>query len=153
MVQQGKIHPLRPMTTFKATKIEEAFRFLQKGDHIGKVVISMPESASEISATPSVPTLSLDPEASYLLTGGLGGLGKAVAVWLVEHGARSLILLSRSAGQSPEDRLFFAELESLGCLVLAIAGKAEDEGALREAISKTTRPIKGVVHFAMVLKV
>jgi hypothetical protein len=153
MVEQGKIHPLRPMTTFKATKIEEAFRFLQKGDHIGKVVISMPESASEISSTPSVPTLSLDPEASYLLTGGLGGLGKAVAVWLVEHGARSLILLSRSAGKSAEDQLFFGELESLGCSVLPIAGKAEDESSLREAVLMTTRPIKGVVHFAMVLKV
>lgn len=97
--------------------------------------------------------LALDPEASYLLTGGLGGLGKALALWMVERGARSLVFLSRSAGQSDGDQTFFEELKTLGCSVAAIPGKAQDMGDVKKATAMAENPIRGVIHLAMVLRV
>jgi hypothetical protein len=148
----GHIEALHPVTLFEAERAQDAFRHIQNSDHIGKAVIAVP---SNFSAVPSVPKLSkieLDPNASYLLTGGLGGLGKIISTWLVERGARSLVFLSRSAG-SAENQKFFRELESSGCTVTAAPGKAESPEDIRNAIAKAPSNIRGVIHLAMVLKV
>lgn len=105
----------------------------------------MPEDISSITSTTRACVLTLDPDASYLLTGGLGGLGKSVASWMVECGARSLIFLSRSAGLSDESKAFFNELESLGCSVSAVAGKVQDMENVSKAISKASRPMPASV--------
>ena len=153
MWQQGYIQAIHPIALFQASEIEQSFRHLQQGNHIGKAVVAFPE---DISKTPSVPlpkVLALDPEASYLLTGGLGGIGRSIATWMIEHGARHLVFLSRSAGLNDGDKVFFVELKSMGCSVTAIAGKVQDLSDVQKAILQATRPIKGVIHLAMVLRV
>ena len=112
------------MAVFEAANVEQSFRYLQKGDHIGKAIIKFPENISPISSIARGQALIFDPNASYLLTGGLGGLGKYVATWMVERGARRLIFLSRSAGTGKGDEAFEAELRTLGCIVSFAAGKA-----------------------------
>lgn len=86
----------------------------------------MPQDQSSLPSTiqRQLP-LHLDANATYLVTGGLGGLGKPIASWLVEVGARSLVFLSPRAGTLEEDRQFFGELEDSGCTVNAFAGKVE----------------------------
>jgi hypothetical protein len=153
LYQQNHVHPISPIIFFEASEIEKSFRTLQKGSHIGKIVVRMPEETSKIVGTPRAPALVLDPEAAYLLVGGFGGLGKSVATWMVERGARSLIFLSRHAGLSVEDKAFLTELESSGCSVSAVAGRVQDMRDVNKAISKATRPIRGVIQFAMVLRV
>lgn len=59
---------------------------MQKGSHIGKVVVSLPQSKSLATCT-GKEVFSLKQNASYLLVGGLGGLGQAIAVWMAEAGA------------------------------------------------------------------
>ena len=61
-------------------------RFMQKGSHIGKVVVSLPER-NELPTRAAKEVFKLRPNASYLLVGGLGGLGQAIAVWMAEAGA------------------------------------------------------------------
>jgi hypothetical protein len=141
------------MTVFKASEIEAGFRHLQNGDHIGKAVVAIPSNMSEIPSIPGPQECQLDPEACYLLTGGTGGLGKSIATWMVEQGARELVLLSRSAGKSEADQAFFAELNTMGCKVTGVAGRAEVPEDIERAISSASKPIKGVVHLAMVLRV
>ena len=153
MYEQGLISPIHPMTLFTAAEIEQSFRYLQKGDHIGKAVVQMPQDASQISSIPRGNAVEFDPEACYLLTGGLGGLGRSAASWMVEHGARQLIFISRSAGSSQKDQDFFAELESMGCSVCPITGDVQNEADLTQVVAKASRPIRGVLHFAMVLRV
>lgn len=153
MYSQGRIGPIRSMTVFDAREIEQSFRYLQNGDHIGKAVVRIPEDASKISSTPHAKPFALDSEASYLLTGGLGGLGRSVASWLVERGARNIIFLSRSAGKSDGDKSFLAELNSMGCSISAIPGRADDMETVQLAFEKSATPIKGVIHLAMVLRV
>jgi hypothetical protein len=89
MYEQGQIQPIRPITRFAARNIEDAMRFMQKGNHIGKVVITMPEIPDELDSPQSHKAkLQLRDNASYLLVGGLGGIGQAIAGWMAEAGAR-----------------------------------------------------------------
>lgn len=83
---RGEIGPIHPITHFTASQIEESMRFMQKGSHIGKVVVSLPET-SEIATRTGKDVFKLRDNASYLLVGGLGGLGQAIAVWMAEAGA------------------------------------------------------------------
>lgn len=141
------------MKVFEAAQIVDAFKYMQKGQHIGKIVVTMPSSPKELSITAVRQELQLRPEVSYLLVGGLGGLGRAITTWMVEHGARHLIFLSRSAGTSEQDEKFFHELNIQGCSVQACRGSVTDIHEVRSAIDNAAAPIAGVMHMSMVLKV
>ncbi|PLN86691.1 putative polyketide synthase [Aspergillus taichungensis] len=149
--KEGKVHAIRSIV-FDATQVVEAFRLLQKGTHIGKVVIRMPQDTSELNNSTVRPRLRLNPDASYLLVGGLGGIGRAVSTWMVEHGARHLTFLSRSAGASDEHRDFIKELEILGCHVECIAGSVTEMKSVTDAVARSNRPLKGVLHLSMSLE-
>ncbi|MGC4093803.1 MAG: KR domain-containing protein [Polyangiaceae bacterium] len=105
------------------------------------------------------------PGASYLVTGGLGGLGMQVARWMVQRGARHLILTGRSAlpprtewlGLDPASPVgkraaFIRELESLGASVRVASFDVADERALTVFLEQHRRqalpPIRGVMHAA-----
>ncbi|KAL9010176.1 MAG: hypothetical protein Q9173_004864 [Seirophora scorigena] len=149
---QGKIAPIQPMKVFEAAHIVDAFKYMQKGQHIGKIVVTMPGNPKELSMTAIKRELQLRPEASYLLVGGLGGLGRAIATWMVEHGARHLIFLSRSAGLSDQDDKFFHELHIQGCSVQACRGSVTEIDEVKSVVNNATAPIAGVMHMSMVLK-
>jgi acyl transferase domain-containing protein/acyl carrier protein len=105
------------------------------------------------------------PDASYLITGGLGGLGLAVARSMVRGGARRLVLLGRTA-LPPRDRwadlpaddpvaprlAAVRELEALGASVHLESADVADEAAMRAFLTRYDREgwpaIRGVVHAA-----
>nr|AQW44893.1 polyketide synthase [Corallococcus coralloides] len=100
----------------------------------------------------------LRPDASYLVTGGLGGLGLKVARWLVERGARHLVLLGRRAllaggAESARREEALEVLRGLGATVTPLAADVADrarmEALLREANS--THPLRGVIHAASLM--
>jgi len=150
-LDQGLITPIAPMEVFSAEKTEEAFRYMQSGSRLGKVVVSMPEDPSKLSATCTAPKVNFNPEATYVLVGGLGAMGKATSTWMVERGARHFIYISRSAGQSDRDVAFLAELASQGCSAQAVAGSVADSAVVRMAVSMAPKPIKGVFQLSMAL--
>ncbi|KAJ9133675.1 Thiolase-like protein [Pleurostoma richardsiae] len=152
LYQEDKIQPIRSMTAFEASDVESSFRHLQKGDHIGKAVVRIPDDVSTIPSISSSSPTRFREDASYVLTGGLGGLGKSIALWMVERGARSLVFLSRSAGKNEADQDFFAELESMGCAITAVPGKADVMEDVEKAVRSAPNPIRGVFHLAMVLR-
>lgn len=94
LYEKGEIKAITPITEFEGNAVENAMRFMQKGSHIGKVVVTLPEDASQLTASQSSKRqFALHPAASYLLIGGLGGLGQAIAVWMAEAGASESKLL------------------------------------------------------------
>ena len=98
--------------------------------------------------------LALDRQASYLVSGGLGGFGLATAAWLVEKGARRLVLTGRSGAATPEAREGVEALRARGAEVEICKADVCERAALAqvmERIDRTGRPLKGVVHAAMVL--
>ncbi|HEX5758690.1 MAG TPA: type I polyketide synthase [Thermoanaerobaculia bacterium] len=121
----------------------------------------------EAPAAAVAPVL-LRPDASYLVTGGLGALGLRVARWLVARGARRLVLMSRSglpprrswSGVPPQDPrresiAVVRELEAAGASVHLAAVDVADEPALRGFLGayeeEAWPPIRGIVHAAGVL--
>ncbi|MEY9988735.1 FkbH-like protein [Streptomyces sp. V4I8] len=93
------------------------------------------------------------PEGAYLITGGLGGLGRVVAERLVRRGARRLALMSRST-PTEEAMGWIHGLEQRGVTVhLAHADVADRAGltAALDAVRHALGPITGVVHAAGVL--
>ncbi|KJZ71022.1 hypothetical protein HIM_09587 [Hirsutella minnesotensis 3608] len=150
--QRGELGPLPRVSQFPASDVVAAFRHLQGGNNIGKVVIAFPNDSSAIVGTPTREPITFDPTGTYLLTGGFGGLGRSMATWLVERGAKSLVFLSRSAGTSAQSQACIRELESMGCNVVAVTGSAECLGDVKVAICAAKTTIKGVFHLAMVLR-
>ena len=126
---------------------------MQRGQHIGKLVVEMPDDFSVLSPHDQRETTRFDPAASYVLVGGLGGIGRAIARWMVEQGAAHLIFVSRTAGMKNEHHQFFDELQAMGCKTQAVAGDIADENVTQHLVKEAKQPIKGVVQASMVLKV
>lgn len=106
------------------------------------------------------------PDGTYLITGGLGGVGLEVARYLVDRGARRLLLLGRrglpprvewDAVQDAAVRTRIEavmRLEALGATVRVLPLDICDEEAVRAALAPETLdlpPIRGVVHAAGVV--
>ncbi|HYO69821.1 MAG TPA: SDR family NAD(P)-dependent oxidoreductase, partial [Archangium sp.] len=98
--------------------------------------------------------VELKADATYLLTGGLGGLGLSVAKWMVGKGARHLVLMGR--GEPTEAaRQVLQELEKAGAHVRverADVSRREQVEAVLKRVEKELPPLKGVLHAAVVLE-
>lgn len=105
------------------------------------------------SQVPAVRAVSLKPDSTYLVTGGLGALGLKVAQWMVEHGARHLLLTGRrEASASVQEAI--ARMERSGVKVLVaqadVANRNDMVRALEE-VKESMPPLLGIVHAAGVL--
>ena len=100
----------------------------------------------------SAPALPVMADASYLITGGLGGLGLEMARLLVLQGARQILLLARREPQA-EALQRIAELEQLGATITVLEADVADAQQLARQISaiNTAFPLRGVIHAAGVL--
>ncbi|MFY0568048.1 beta-ketoacyl reductase [Archangium lansingense] len=94
----------------------------------------------------------LRPDASYLLTGGLGGLGLSLARWMVEQGARNLVLIGRGRPR-PEAQETLRALEAAGARILVLQADVSKREDVRRTLEEAGRlaPLRGVVHAAGVL--
>ncbi|WP_218081861.1 type I polyketide synthase [Anthocerotibacter panamensis] len=97
--------------------------------------------------------LSLPPDGTYLITGGLGALGLQVARWLVQQGARQLVLVGRR-GVDPATQSVLDQIQALGAQVLVLQAdiaQAPEVARILEKIALALPPLKGIVHAAGVL--
>ncbi|KAL4949362.1 KR-domain-containing protein [Aspergillus filifer] len=92
------------------------------------------------------------PDCSYLLVGGLGGLGRMISTWMVENGARNIIFFSRSAKEGPETTPYFDELRAQGCTVTPFAGSVTKLSDVEEAVKQATAPVAGVIQMSAVMR-
>ncbi|WYZ43619.1 hypothetical protein EsH8_VII_000055 [Colletotrichum jinshuiense] len=149
---EGHIRPISPMTTLPATEISEAIRFMQKGQHMGKTVVTMPENHSKLVSEKPQNPIALRNGAAYLLVGGLGGLGRSITTWLTERGARHFVFLSRSAASVSDDDPFILELEAMGCMTVRVSGDVANYEDVLRAIEAAGRRIAGVLQASMVVR-
>ncbi|KAM0470501.1 hypothetical protein ACHAPX_009867 [Trichoderma viride] len=149
---QGAIKPISPIKRFEATDIIEAFRYMQKGQHVGKIIVSMPTDGSKLQVAAKPHVAKFKSDKTYLLVGGLGGIGKSVSNWMVQNGARYIMYLSRSSGASEQDRRFIQEIEAQGCTAQAIKGSVTNLQDVFQAVKQALKPIAGVFLMTMVLR-
>ena len=92
---------------------------------------------------------AIRPDASYLVTGGLSGLGFALALWLARQGAGRLVLAGRG-GASREVRAELDRIENSKVEVAKV--DVSDKQALSELIDRIDPPLRGVFHSAVVIE-
>jgi fatty acid synthase len=92
-VNAGIIKPINH-TIFEAAEVEKAFQFMAKGNHIGKVLLKVREEESVSLPMNVLPRFYCNTDCSYVIAGGLGGLGLEFSQWLVQRGCRKLVLSS-----------------------------------------------------------
>ncbi|WP_396268756.1 SDR family NAD(P)-dependent oxidoreductase [Ideonella sp.] len=150
--EDGSLHAL-PHQCMPLTQAVSAFRRMQQSRHVGKIVLTIP-SVAEVSPHLFQPTLRLRADATYLVSGGLGGFGLATARWMVAQGARHMVLLSRRGASTEEAQQGIAAMQAMGATVKALAVDVTDAQALApvlEAIRQDGPPLRGALHAAMVL--
>jgi len=143
----GTFRPL-DLRVFKIRRLVDALRHMARAEHLGKVVIE-----AEAPADDDPPEFSPRPDGTYLVTGGLGGLGLRLAEWLVDAGALHLVLLGRS-GASPEARLSIGDLEQRGVQIAVHSCDVSCRDAVAEMLASVRAempPLRGLFHLAGVL--
>lgn len=138
-VERGEIAPL-PHRVVPMSRAADAFRDMAAGRHIGKLVLVREGD------------LPVRSDGTYLVTGGLAGLGLLVAAHLAERGAGRLLLVGRNEPDEAS-REVIEQLRATGVtvdVVLADAGKP-DELMRILALADDSQPLRGVVHSAGVL--
>lgn len=142
----GTLKPL-PKTTFAAERVVDAFRFMQQGKHIGKIVLNFAASEKAVIRN----------DGSYLITGGLGGLGLQIAQQLVDAGARQVTLAGRRDTNIifQEDRIreSIAQLEASGATVQIVQTDIANEDDVKRLLERceNAAPLRGIVHAAGLL--
>ncbi|HTN88888.1 MAG TPA: SDR family NAD(P)-dependent oxidoreductase [Sorangium sp.] len=128
---------------------EDQVALRPSGRHVARLARG---AASAIGRT-AERAVDLRPDGSYLIVGGLGGLGLALAQRMVSRGARHLVLSGRSGASEPARRAIEAMQAEGAQVVVAqadVSRRAEVAGLLA-TIARVAPPLRGVVHAAMVL--
>lgn len=136
--------------------VSKAFLQQQTEGHVGKTVLTVPLDVTVPMLQRSL-TPNFLPGASYLLVGGVGGIGCSIARWMADEGAKNIIVLSRSAARGEQASALVHGLSQLGCRVKPVScdvsSKAGLADSLRHCQEDGLPPIRGVIQGAMVLKV
>jgi acyl transferase domain-containing protein/D-arabinose 1-dehydrogenase-like Zn-dependent alcohol dehydrogenase len=138
--ERGALRAL-PATCFDIRRSVSAFRYMAQARHMGKVVVTAAVGWNVAAA------------GTWIVTGGLGGLGLAVAAELAEGGATRLVLCSRRPA-STEVAATLDELAACGVDVRAVALDVTDADAVARVVKDATAdgtPLRGVVHAAGIL--
>ena len=149
--ERGDFQPL-VFTQFPTDDTIDAFRYMAQRKNIGKVVVSIEQRDDRKTLAPAA-SGPIRVDGSYLITGGMGALGMRVAAWLVDLGARYLVLLSR---RPPSDEVAqtIESLRASGVDIAVIRGDVAEAKSLTESLAQLPKqfpPLRGVVHAAGVL--
>ncbi|CAF3544138.1 unnamed protein product [Rotaria sordida] len=149
-IQNGIVRPLQS-NVFNANEIEQAFRFMSQGKHMGKVVIKVYDESRPLIR--ALRKTWFSPNKIYIITGGLGGFGLELTEWLVESGARNLILCSRSGIRTGYQLKKITYLETFLEAKISISKlNITNENECEKLINQCTLPIGGIFHLAAILQ-
>lgn len=156
LASQKVLCPSKPLSVIPISQVSDAFRYLQSGNNMGKTVL-------ELGPNETVPTLlrskffyNFDSNATYVIAGGLGGLGRSIGRWMTGRGVKHLLLLSRSGPRDEVQYEYIDELKKAGVQVETPACDITAENQLRDTLRLYTNimpPIKGCIQGTMVLQV
>ncbi len=152
LLDNGELPPLFT-EVFAPGQTIEAFQRMARAEHLGKIVIDYEAGPASVRRG-FFREAAIRGDATYLVTGGLGGFGLATAGRLADKGARNLVLVGRSGAASPEARAALAALADRGVTVQARCVDVSERGeidALFAEMRSRLPPLRGVFHAAMVL--
>ena len=130
-------------SSWPLAEARSAIEFMRDARHLGKIVLT----------TSPLTTGRLRQDRTYLVTGGLGGIGCAVAEWLADHGAGAIVLNGRRAPDAAAEETINS-LRQRGVTVrveLADVTDAEAMDRMLERMDRELPPLGGVIHSVGVL--
>ncbi|XP_077491843.1 fatty acid synthase-like [Amblyomma americanum] len=163
LVEEGIVSgTVRPLDTvrFRREEAEEAFRFMDSGEHTGKVILEVREEETTRTTAPAS-FLAVEAAArtwfyedkSYVIIGGLGGFGLELANWMVGRGCRSLLLSSRSGVRTGYQKLQLRRWHAAGAKVRVTRANASTACGARKIIDEasTKGAVGGIFNLGLVL--
>ncbi|CAI6345632.1 unnamed protein product [Macrosiphum euphorbiae] len=158
-IQNGAVNPL-PATVFTESQVEQAFRYMGSGKHIGKVVLKIREEESTAVVKPatklitSIPRSYMNPDKTYVLVGGLGGFGLELANWLIVRGAKNLVLTARSGITTGYQAVCVRNWKESGVNILISKADCSTLKGAQQLIDDSNKlgPVGGVFNLAAVLR-
>lgn len=146
------INPL-PYQVWEAGDVTQAFRRMQRAEHVGKIVIRPPRQS--VAARPVRTRNEVTIRGGWLIAGGTGGFGMATAAALAARGAEKLWLASRTGRPDEKAAQCIAGLVAQGIAVETLALDITDGEAVSSALARIRKDqvaLRGVLHSAMVLR-
>ncbi|KAH7116905.1 hypothetical protein B0J11DRAFT_592976 [Dendryphion nanum] len=153
-LKYGKIRSAHPLKTYGISEVSAALHALQT-DHVhGKLVIEPRDDELVLAPRVQSDVKLLQKEATYILIGGTGGLGRSMASWMIGKGAKNIVLLSRSGSLKGKAKDQIDELNNAGANIVVrrcdVADKSDVENLISSGLTDLP-PVRGVIHGAMVL--
>lgn len=147
--------PAWPIMQYHITKLGEALQRTDRKEHSKVVIIADEEAVVDVSQSLRPVSLT-DSNATFLVVGGLGGIGRAIASWLIEKGAQNVLLVSRNAERHPDAALLLERAAHEACNLQIHNCDVSSRESLMTLLSQMRElmpPIRGVIDTAMVLSV
>ncbi|KAI0972147.1 lovastatin nonaketide synthase [Xylaria arbuscula] len=152
---EHKMKPPKISNVFGFDAPQAAFKDPQLRGDAGGTVIEFTHGTPVKVKSKTKEKYKFRADATYVIAGGLGGLGRSFARWMASRGARHLILLSRSGPQKPVARVLVRELESQGVQVMAPMIDIGDAVSLRHELKRAAQampPIRGCIQGTVALR-
>ena len=146
----GVFVPL-PYRAFEASEVSAAFRLMQASGHVSKILIRPP--TQPVPAAVSAAGFAPGPGA-HVIVGGMGGFGFETAIWLLEKGAKTIVLASRRGAldQASEKRILAWRRKGATIAVetVDVVDPISVDGFIKRTVQKHGS-IAGIMHTAVAL--
>lgn len=142
-IDKNEIIPLNIDRIYDYTKLDEAIRYMGGGNHVGKIVIQMP---NECGIAPKNINHQFNTTGTHLITGGMGGFGMELGEWLITRGASKVLLMGRTNITSLYQKRKFTKYNER---LVYVQGDITNETDVARIFAE--HQIKGVWHLAMKL--
>ncbi|XP_011872608.1 PREDICTED: fatty acid synthase-like [Vollenhovia emeryi] len=158
-IKNGAIRPIQS-TVFSEQQLEQSFRFIAAGKHIGKVLLKIRDEEPEkrVSSTPktiaAISRTYINPEKSYILVGGLGGFGLELTDWMVARGAKVIVLVSRSGIRTGYQALCVRRWRESNVKIVVSTTDVTTLSGAEHLIQESNRlaPVGGIFNLAAVYR-
>ena len=155
LMAEGAVPP-PALTVFPYGDYAKALRLMTTGQHQGKLALTAPPAGTDPGFGIADARPFLDPEATYLVTGGLGGFGLRFVPYLIAVGARHLTLMDRDPERG-RDLNWIRQNTTLSKMeedyeIDIVAGDVRSQADVERCIAGLERPLKGVFHLAGTLE-
>ncbi|KAH6614378.1 polyketide synthase [Chaetomium sp. MPI-SDFR-AT-0129] len=157
-VSSGELRPPPVISVVRPPTLSQGLRAVRDGAVEPVVAYVDEEGEDYVKVTHELPGPIFNRRGTHMIVGGTGGLGLSIARYMLEHGATTILLLSRS-GRTDENQglldLQHKASEQDGARVITMKCDVTDEMEFKkifEECQKTLPHICGIIHAAMVLR-
>lgn len=144
-------YELLPTRVMPVSQVADAFDQVARSTHLGRIVLDFTEPGPPVK--PARPATNIRPDATYLVTGGLGAVGLCTARWLAAKGAGRIVLAGRHGVSSADQEAAVEILRATGCDVRVEQVDVADMASVLGLLDRLSDgpPLRGVFHAAGVL--